>query len=303
MGVPSEEFANKRTEMEPEQPFTLGGNALELIIAPCDVLVVSSGHGAFSGAMDGVMGHVLLIASPPRSIKRRCKEAKQFGKIWPQDGPEELWLVCTVESTRQKRGLHKANTLIYVHPTTRRLIMFAEVHDSGALIVFPNSVEVELWQCPNKLRTRPNHALMANVLRDMKANEADWSGLTAARAVMQSSSVVAERTPELTMEKIRACWVGEPICTSVVIIFWQRYLCKLVNDERNGSEIESDLILKWMPLMADRVLPGEMLSKLREVGWTSMISVPTLFRPTICGATFKRNTLEVLPQMQRILAC
>jgi len=89
----------------------------------------------------------------------------------------------------------------------------------------------------------------------------------------------------------------------VVIIFWQRYLCKLVNDERNGSVIESDLILKWMPLMADRVLPGEMLSKFREVGWTSMISVPTLFRPAICRATFKRNTLEVLPPMQKILAC
>merc|ERR1712137_1264476 len=253
------------------------------------------------GAMDGVMGHVLLIVSPPRGMKRHSKEGKQFEKIWPQDSPEELWLVCTVESTRQERGLHGADTLIYVHPITRRLVIFGEVGDSGNIILCPNAVEVELWQCPNELRAHPNHTLMTEVLKDMKANEADWSGLTVARAVLKSSNVVAERTAELTMEKVRACWVGEPICTSVVIIFWQRYLCRLVNDTGNRSAVESDLILKWMPLMADRVLPGEMLSMLREVGWTNIISVPMLFRPIIYTASVKtKNTLKTLPPKKKI---
>lgn len=75
--------------MEPEQSYTLGGNALEHIIAPGDVLFVSSGHCVFSamGAMDVVVGHVLLIASPLRRMTCRSTEAKQFWKIWPQDGP------------------------------------------------------------------------------------------------------------------------------------------------------------------------------------------------------------------------
>jgi len=84
----SEESCNK-TEMELEQSYTLGGNVLEHIIAPGDVLFVSSGQGVFSamGPMDVVVGHVLLIASPLRRMTRRSTEAKQFGKIWPQDGP------------------------------------------------------------------------------------------------------------------------------------------------------------------------------------------------------------------------
>jgi len=72
--------------MEADQSYMLGGETLELIIASGDVLFVSSGYGAFSamGAVDVVVGHVLLIASPPRRMTRPSKEAKQFGKIWPQ---------------------------------------------------------------------------------------------------------------------------------------------------------------------------------------------------------------------------
>lgn len=72
--------------MESDQSYMFGGETLELVIASGDVLFVSSGHGSFSamGAVDAVVGHVLLVALPPRRMTRRSKEAKQFGKIWPQ---------------------------------------------------------------------------------------------------------------------------------------------------------------------------------------------------------------------------
>merc|ERR1740130_2021381 len=103
---------------------------------------------------------------------------------------------------------------------------------------------------------------MTQVLSDMKDNEASWSHFTAALAVLASAKLESAEgvQPEQTMEMVRGCWKREPICTSVVIIFWQRYLCELVA----GSEQQAlDLILRWMPLKADRGLPGDLLGAMR----------------------------------------
>jgi len=61
---------------------------------------------------------------------------------------------------------------------------------------------------------------------------ASWSHVTVARAILTSATLtsLSESKPEQTLELVRSCWKREPICTSVVITFWQRYLCELGAD-------------------------------------------------------------------------
>jgi len=81
------------------------------------------------------------------------------------------------------------------------------------------------------------------------------------------------------MKETESCWFCDPICTSVVIIFWQRYLCKLadhLNKDKSHDSLcieSADLILQFMPLKADRVLPGELHKVLRSCGWTPAASL------------------------------
>merc|ERR1719162_2204282 len=85
------------------------------------------------------------------------------------------------------------------------------------------------------------------------------------------------------MDKIADYWKKEPICTSVVIIFWQRYLHKLagvvVSKVDSGKVEPAELIMRWMPLKADRVLPGDLLGTLTETGWVAMVQIPRIFQP------------------------
>ena len=48
---------------------------------------------------------------------------------------------------------------------------------------------------------------------------------------------------------MEACWNSNPICTSVIIVFWQRYICKLVKCGLMSADVV-DLIMKFMPLKA-----------------------------------------------------
>merc|ERR1712070_1180888 len=105
---------------------------------------------------------------------------------------------------------------------------------------------------------------MHEVLAEMKRCEANWSASTAARAFMQmawgSAKLLPGRSSAELLEEIHSCWKMEPICTSVVVTFWQRYLCKLAMAATmsRGFHVDpAELVLKWMPLRADRVLPGE----------------------------------------------
>jgi len=97
------------------------------------------------------------------------------------------------------------------------------------------------------------------------------------------SAEVSEHTdPQITMEQIQDAWRAEPICTSVVLSCWQRYLCKIATSCASSAasfpsmgdmEPPADalgLILMWMPMRADRTLPGELLRLLQSKGWTSL---------------------------------
>lgn len=69
------------------------------------------------------------------------------------------------------------------------------------------------------------------------------------------------------LERAKAGWHTAPICTSVPIAFWQRYLCQL---SQNFGLSKSEAILRWMPLAADRALPGDLVEGLRRCGWSKL---------------------------------
>jgi len=103
----------------------------------------------------------------------------------------------------------------------------------------------------------------------MKAQQASWSWSTAVRAFLLPPGVMTNNsTSSPSLQEIQDCWKAEPICTSVVIAFWQRYMCKLAERGYPFTDVSAmELILKWMPLKADRVLPGELLNTLRLCKW------------------------------------
>jgi hypothetical protein len=108
---------------------------------------------------------------------------------------------------------------------------------------------------------------MTRIVMQMRNREASWSWGTAVRAFLLSADV----SDGVDLETIKKCWKSDPICTSVVISFWQRYMCKLADSIPDADAM--DWILEWMPIMADRALPGELMSKMEKCGWIVMDSL------------------------------
>jgi len=286
--------------------FSLAGNALELMMAPGDVLCVrGSGRLSEIGNVGGFLGHVLVVVAPPRSVQRASDEGVELQAAWPADeGVKELWRVFTIDCSRQSRGLHEAESLLYVERCSGRLIFAGEVGCDAEISL--NEVEaVELWQSPRKLRESLRFDLMQDVVADMRELKGfDWSAETVARAVVKSSRAVAKPTHAETMQKIVEYWEKAPICTSVVVMFWQRYLLKLsgVVMSKKGAEHKvepAELVMRWMPLKADRVLPGDLLTTLKSVGWVCMAQIPRIFQPMLCHGPLPGLVMPSMPSIAR----
>lgn len=234
------------------------------------LVVKGSGRLTQLGANGGFMGHVLLVTSWPRKIVRDSPESLELRPVWPAGAPC-VWKVSTVESTRGREGLHHSEMLFQVDSFTRELFLIGEMTKATRELCVIENEKVEVWQCPRELRMRPRLDFMSSVLSEMMAQQASWSMRTAFRAAFRSSSIDTDRFDgETLLEEIRESWDVAPICTSVVIIFWQRYLEKLAQAEGQADE---NLVLSWMPLMADRTLPGELTAFLRVSGWNCVTSV------------------------------
>jgi len=247
-------------------------NSLEGIVEPGDVLFVRGTGGLLElGTAGGVLGHVMLVIKGPERIGSHSDHARPLKSVWPA-GVREIWRVRTVESARGRVGLHEANLYLYVEPSSRTLFLLGELADRE--FDFSNEA-TELWQSPAELRSRVSDNIVQEVLKDMKEQNANanWSWTTAARAVLLPDWELSDSSDKnQLLQEIQDCWAMDPICTSVVIIFWQRWLCRLASVLIAQQDIEdvtpSDLILQWLPLKADRSLPGPLLDTMRRCGWT-----------------------------------
>lgn len=253
-------------------------------MSPGDVFFVKDGDTAIAriGTSGGFLGHVLQVIGCPHCICREDVENADFLAVWPA-GVGKIWAVKTLESTRDIEGLHKAYSLIYIDPVTRNISMLGQEDQDGNICVTDGEA-IEVWQPPQELRSQFLMNIMTEVVVDMKNAEASWCLGTAVRAVFLSAAMTGSGDKSQIMADVRSSWAVEPICTSVVIIFWQRYLSQLARSNgvvSLGSPASSvatkaqadakavDLILKFMPLKADRGLPGDLQSAMMSCGWRS----------------------------------
>jgi len=229
---------NQQQQMQPGQPgpfpqavveskteLSLNGDTLDLLMAPGDVLLMrGSGRISDIGNAGGFMGHVLVVTATPQMVRANTTDALQLSSVWPQEA-KALWRVGTVESTRRESGLYECESLLFVD-RSRQLLLIGEVEKEGDVCNFEPHEVVEIWQSPEAFRGTLRLDLMGTVLQDMRKNQASWSATTAARAVLQSADISTSRSNTETLEEIKSCWERAPICTSIVITFWQRYLEK-----------------------------------------------------------------------------
>lgn len=250
-------------------PSQLLATRQEQAIATGDVLFVKgNGHVAQIGTNGGFMGHVLVALGQARALDPTDVVAAELLTCCPSLRGVQIWRVETLESCRQRKGLHQSEMLIRVDPVTGSVLLVAEVCENGGTqeISIIEEEEVQVWQSPAELRSHLQGHLVSKVLSEMRAFEQDWSFATAARALLKAAPVRAGRDRSHLLEELQACWDTAPICTSIVIEFWQRYLCLFA--VATGQR-QIDLILRCMPLKADRGLPGELIDTMRACGWVA----------------------------------
>lgn len=218
------------------------------------------------------MGHVLVVRDTPELVSRQWLQEWSVNVAWPADSVTHIWKVPTIESTRSAVGLHQCEMLVHIRPDGRFVLLGEFAFTNKGVLEFCQIDEeaVEVWQSPPEIRSQLSMECVRDVLTDMKSCEASWSLTTAARAVFKSAKLSKRRD---LLRKVEGYWDSAPICTSVVIAFWQRYLC---NFAQATGQRETDLILKWMPLKADRVLPGELINTMQACGWVRMVRIPKI---------------------------
>jgi hypothetical protein len=227
------------------------------------------------GASGGFMGHVLLALSAPHGVARNSAEAVSFSKAWPNEFVSKIWLVSTIESCRDHEGYHETRYIMYVDLSSRIWLHGECIQASdgtlSSIVKFEEPAAAQIFQSPAKFRDHFCAEIAQMVLKQMKLTEASWSWGTAIKAYLFSSELATPRHDPAVMEELEKQWVADPICTSVVIVFWQRYMAELAQ-----SGAAAHLIYQNMPLKADRALPGELLGTLAAHGWTVIDKVSAL---------------------------
>lgn len=244
------------------------------VVSPGDVLYVKGTGGlANLGTTGGFAGHVLLALSQPFRIDLDSAEAQELpDNVWPQlkTPVNEIWSVRTMESTRRAAGIHVSDLLFCVDPVTRDILIVGDRSVDREDYGVADLERIEVWQSPQRFRSDLRVDFMADVVEEMRGRSSSWSITTAARAIFYSAAAFNNTNRALLLDELRACWGKDPICTSVIIVFWQMYLCKIA--EETGQRA-IDYIMQLMPLKSDRVLPGELLSSMKLCGWTNTCRV------------------------------
>jgi len=184
--------------------------------------------------------------------------------------------VPTMESTHGETGLFQTETLLYIDQSTRQIIMVGDVterHPGHREIgMGTEHIAVQLWQSPHQLRSKVNGAVASQVVAEMAAHTSDWSWVSGIRAMFLNPLVEVAHD---IISEVKECWHKAPICTSVVIVFWQRYICKMA--EASGQPwIAGELIRSFMPLKADRTLPTDLLTTMQRSGWVPRTTLDPL---------------------------
>jgi len=257
--------AGTRLDVQPGDVFSIKGN---------DQVAQLGAHGGF-------MGHFVVVLSDAQLLPASLPEGAEMRKLLKIRSTCNLWKVRTLESTRSKSGLHVADLFLRSDEETGLLLLVGEISIDGSELSLIDSETVEVWQSPLELRRSFRVDLMEHVIADMKTQEADWSLSTAARALLTRPSDLRRSKRGRSLREIQDCWDIDPICTSVVVVFWQRYLLRFAQAGACQNFLAqpqdpAKLILKWMPLKSDGVLPGALTQVMHDCGWVHKAKTPLL---------------------------
>lgn len=255
------------------------------VVGPGDVFFVKDGDTALAriGTSGGFFGHVLQVVGVARCVSRATARSMGVLAVWPSKLTEHIWVVRTLESTRDVEGLYEADTFFQIDSASACIVLLGQLDKTDVLSVTSGEA-VEVWQPPHEVRSMFMTNVMLDVIADMKKVDASWSIATALRAVLMSAKMVDSVDNDQVMKDIQSSWAVEPICTSVVIVFWQRYLTRLaqvqVTSMTSGAPAEGlaesravEFIQKLMPLKADRGLPGDLQTAMTSCGWSRTTNV------------------------------
>jgi len=235
--------------------------------------------------------HVVLCCSP------MCPaEPDVIGSVY-QNSPQVTGLSIfecqTMESSRPLHGQdfpwYPARSFFALQPFTEddgceslSLLLVADIAD-GTHCVGVNVQPVPVKMLLHPLR--PGHGgppLIDHVFKKALAEGGKeskcWSKTTALRAVLttfggQRHSLDPEKYdgPESRAElmaMLTESWKARPICPSVAIMVWQRYLVMVSGNGPDRLDTAAKHVLRWMPLRCDRTSPSAMLKVLSTCGWS-----------------------------------
>jgi len=245
-------------------------NSIQSAIAPGDV-IFAKGTGGLTqiGTTGGFLGHFLVVLASPNRLLPSSPEALELSKMKPLLDIACVWKVETIESTRSREGLHRAEMLVHIEQRTGRFIFVGEL--CGNELAWMDDEIVQLWQSPQEFRSQIRKDFIFGVLSEMKSCEKNWSLATAARAVLMNAAVREDDRKGRLLKELCDCWSEAPICTSIVVVFWQRLLCRVATQSKQAP---LDAILRVMPLKADRGLPGDLINAMSQCGWAQLNHVP-----------------------------
>ena len=202
----------------------------------------------------------------------------------------EVWMVRVLESTASYHGVSWCTAALAAFPSKPGLYMFGELYDNEVAegswdnwwSTWPPQ-RFEILQAPAPARclmTSPGmlDKFQSACIQTKDATRSpptsDWSMRTAVVSFFLSPCKSRlRRSPQ--PEALKKHWAVPPICTSVCIEAWQRFLLASAATDEQGCK----WILDVVPFRAGRTLPRDFLRVLDERGWRRLTDLPLFFIP------------------------
>ena len=192
-------------------------------------------------------------------------------------------MVRVLESTQGRRGVHWYTAALAVLPSSPGLWMFGELRDKGKWVTISPPRRFEILQAPARARCQMASPKALETFKtaciDTKnatraTPTSNWSLRTAVVSFFLSPfQARLRKTPR--PDALRGHWAVPPICTSVCIEAWQRFLLASAATDAQGC----DSIIDVVPCRADRTLPRTFLQLLKQRGWRRVTDLPLFFVP------------------------
>jgi len=241
-------------------------NPVELL--PGDIIMTMGGKSIATH-------HVMLVCG-------KLEFVPQFRKVLEVPPEAEVWACKTIESTGLEEGheyhWHSAYTFFSRDKHSKTLELVGDITEGDdEVCVAEEPVRCKVLLHP--LRTEfggqgLDGDIFRKIVHELEIVSKAWSISTCTKAFLSRmfftwqgginpENYKTEKAKEDLMESLQNSWVIAPICASVPVKVWQRYIQETSVD----TVAAADLILSNMPLHCQCVVPSIMIKRLSEEGW------------------------------------